>query len=75
MGKPIPPYVLRRLEEDARVQAKGHALLAEAVRSMSHLTVPERAEAERLIVLPYGAEDNALRRFVGEHIRMHGKAA
>ena len=37
---------------------------------MSYLTDEERQEGERLISLPYGAEDFALRRFVGEHFRM-----
>lgn len=45
----------------------GHAMLTAAARSYRHLTPEQRAEAERLIALPYGAEDFALRKFVAAH--------
>jgi len=49
--------------ERAAIQADGQAHLAGIARELA--TTPEdRAEAERLIALPYGAEGNALRMFV-----------
>lgn len=53
-------------EREAQMQL-GQRILAEAVRHMTHLTTEERAEAERLIALPYGAESCALRRFILDH--------
>lgn len=53
-------------EREAQMQL-GQRILAQAVRHMTHLTTEERAEAERLIALPYGAESCALRRFILDH--------
>ena len=64
------PYAQRRIDSEKACLVRGHQLLAESLRSMSYLTDEERQEGERLISLPYGAEDFALRRFVGEHFRM-----
>lgn len=64
------PYAQRRIDAETACFTKGHGLLAESIRGMSHLTDDERQEGERLISLPYGAEEFALRRFVGRHYRM-----
>jgi len=70
MSAPIPPYVQRRLDFDKSCYEKGHALLAESVRGLSHLTDEERRESERLISLPYGAEGFGLRRFSLRNFRV-----
>lgn len=67
MGAPLAPYHQRRLDEVAAGNAESQARLVAAVGRMSHLTDDERAEGERLISLPYGAESFGLRRFILDH--------
>lgn len=68
--RPLRPWEIRIEAERAACRAEGQRILTEAVRAMKHLTEEERAEGERLIALPYAAEDYALRRFVLAHHRI-----
>jgi hypothetical protein len=65
--RPMRPWEVRRAAERAEQMAMGQEILARAARAIPHLTDAERAEAERLIALPYASESNALRNFVLEH--------
>lgn len=58
------------MDEIASGNAESQARLAGSIRRMSHLTDEERAEGERLIALPYGAEEFGLRLFVLRHHRL-----
>ena len=70
MGAPLAAHHQRRIDEVAAGNAESHARLSCVVGRMSHLADEERQEGGRLISLPYGAEEFALRRFVGRHYRM-----
>ena len=70
MSAPISPYLKRRIDEVMAGNAEAHARLTGVVRRMSHLTDEERLESERLISLPYGAEEFALRCFVLRNFRV-----
>lgn len=63
--RPPRPWEIRRAAEHAAMEKIGQGFLTDAIRS-KRMTVEERAEAERLIALPHGAEDNALRRLLLE---------
>lgn len=65
--RPLRPWEIRRERERAAMRAEGHACLTRAARALPGLTDAERAEAERLIALPYGAEGHALRQFILDH--------
>ena len=57
------PWEIRREAENAAIRAMGQGMLAKAGRRLA-VTADAKAEAERLIALPYGAEGHALRLLV-----------
>jgi len=57
------PWEIRLEAERTAQRAQGQTMLAEAARRLA-VTDKQKAEAERLIALPYGAEGHALRLFV-----------
>jgi hypothetical protein len=66
------PWQQRQAEHRQACQEHGHRLLADAAARLP-LTPAQRAEATRLIALPYGAEGFALRRFVMAHTPTKGQ--
>ncbi len=63
----MTPRMLAHLQAEDHRREVGHEILAATARGFRHLTPEQRAEAERLIALPYGAEGYALRAFVANH--------
>jgi hypothetical protein len=59
------PWEIQAAKEAAQQMAMNHGILCDAVYRLRHgMTAAERAEADRLMALPYGAENNALRMLV-----------
>ena len=63
--RPPRPWEIRRAAEHAAMETIGQGFLTTAIRA-KRMTPEERAEAERLIASPYGAEDCSLRRLLLE---------
>jgi hypothetical protein len=57
------PWEVQAEKEAAAQKAMNHGILCDAVAGMRHqMTAADKAEADRLMALPYGSEGNALRR-------------
>lgn len=67
MSVGVPSYIKRKLEDKKTGDEKVQSFLAEVARGLSDLTDEGRAEAERLISMPFGADQFALGRFISAH--------